>query len=201
MNDLERDAWHWLARYREEERPPPQVDMTVRTRIRRELRGHTRTVWTGIVVAAAVMVLLLWALEPRGSSLGSERDASFGALYAGLSADARVATERALKDQPVQAPRPALTPELVEQPTPQAYVLLEARRRIDAGNYVAALELLKPCPQKVGTDALLEECESLVIEAMCKSGDITGGRRQFALFGQGRRDSIDMTKLSEFCQK
>lgn len=203
MTDLEPDAGYWLARYREEERPPPEVDIMVRTRIRRESRGHTSTIWIGTWAgAAAALLLLVWAFDRRGPSRTSDRSAPFSAVYAGISADIRGATERALKartlkDRPMQAPQP--TPDLVEQRVSQANVLPKARRYIDAGDYDAALELLKPCWQKVGTDALLEECELLVIEAMCKSGDLTRARQQIAIFRDGRPGSIYTKSLSRFC--
>lgn len=205
MTDLEPHAGYWLARYREEERPPPEVDIMIRTRIRRESRGHSSTIWVGtFAIAAAAILLLVWAFDPRGPSRSSERTTPFSAVYAGITADIRGATERALLDRalkggPVQVPQPTRTPELVEQPASQADVLPKARGYIDAGDYDAALELLKPCRQKVGTDALLEECELLVIEATCRSGDLTGGRQKIAIFRDGRPGSIYTKSLSRFC--
>lgn len=198
MNDLERDAERLLARYMAEERPPPAVDVLVYARIRREARRHTRRMWLGTAcIAAAASLLLLWAVDPRGS-LRSERTAPVAAVYAKSSDGVRPAIQGAAEDRPEQAPQPTPIPVPAESRAPHD-ALLDARRHIDAGDHGAALELLEPCPQKIGTDALLEDCEVLVIEAMCRSGDLDAGRRRIARIRGHWPGSIQIKRLSKFC--
>ena len=200
MTNLENvgcDPAQWLARYAAEEAPPPEVDLLIRARLRSEAGKLTLGVRIAVAaLAAAALLLILWALDPRSPSLRSERGGDWAALHAGQSARARVVIESALRP----APLPVARSTEVKQPEPESDPLEKARNLIREGNPSTARSLLEPCPEKIGTDALLEDCQALVIEAMCADGHRAEAHKQIDAFRKRWPGSFYLPELTIFCR-
>lgn len=198
MNNIERDAGTWLTRYADEERPPHHVDIMIRTKIRRAARHQTSKIWIGVWAIAAATLLLLWAVVPDSPPHRGVGDDSFSALHAAGSSLARVATGRPLEARamPAQTSTPAPNRASEEPDEPGSAALLTARLRIDSGDFKGALERLEPCASKVGTDALLDECELMAIEAWCALGNIAAVRQRIAAFHLRSPHSLHVNFIS-----
>lgn len=195
MNEQERDAAALLARYAAEERPPPAVDASIRARLSAEATRPRRRV-RGLAVCAlmAAALLLWWALGPAGLSRTIVRGDS-AALHMKEDPDRRDAVVR---DATPPSPPPILA--TADDDDPGVTALRAARDLVQAGAYEQAFAQLEPCRRTVGTDDLLEECESLVIQALCGAGDRQEGRRRIAALLGRRPGSIHGPKLTELCK-
>lgn len=200
MNDIEREAAQLLSGYVKEERPPHEVDVMIRIRLRSEARRRTTRRWIGAWAVAAAFVLVLWALGSAGLLLRTDRDASSAAQHAVGLPDTGGSVVKAAGPQSMQPSPPAPEPEPeATDDDPGVEALREARRLMRAGKFAAAFERLEPCGQTVGTDDLLEECEFISAQALCRSGDVTEGRQRAANFRSRWPNSSHARKLSNFC--
>lgn len=197
MNDRRHDAAYWLARYADEERPPPEVDLRIRARLQRHGYHRTHTLWAGAALLAAAVVLMLVRNAGSESSVHA-RSLDFTALHTATSPNKRIVVESRPDSDPRSVPR-ALGP--VPATDAATLVLNDATRAIAAGDYAAALARLSPCRQTVGTDDLLEECEFLIIKARCRSHQIAFDDPQIAAFRQHWPDSFHTRQFDRDCSR
>ena len=199
MNDVEREAAQLLSCYVKEERPPPGVDVMVRARLRDEARRRTTRRWIAVWAVAAALVLVLWALGSAGLQLRTFADAASAALHAAESPDTRGSVVKAARPRSKQ-PSPA-PPEPEPEPNgdPGVEALREAHGLMRAGNFEAAFERLEPCEKTVGTDDLVEDCEYIAAQALCRFGNVVEGRRRAAIFRSRWPNSSHVKILSIFC--
>lgn len=194
MNGLERDTGALLACYAVEERPPPAVDANIRARLRAEAcrpRRRLRVLAVAAITAAAM--LLWWASGPAFVSRTAVRDNSAAQNSVELTDRHRAfvhgATPSSLPD-----------PNAIDDDDPGVAVLRAARDLVRTAAYEQALSRLEPCSRKVGADDLLEECEFLVLQALCGAGDTQEGRRRIAAFRDRWPGSIRRQELIELCK-
>lgn len=199
MKDLEREAARLLACYEEDERPPPEVDARIRAHLRRETaRSDVSHRWlsVGLLVAAAA-VLLVCVLGPAVLSRQIDADDS-AALHnaAPISPQKTVPPHKSVP--PIASPQPETTPEAGDDPG--VVILRTARGLMRDGSFKDAYTRLEPCHHTVGTDDLLEECELLVVQALCGAGELVKGRGRLASFRQRWPRSIHARQLSTLCR-
>jgi|JI10StandDraft_1071094.scaffolds.fasta_scaffold23154_6 hypothetical protein len=195
MNEQERVAVALLARYAAEERPPPAVDASIRARLRAEAsRPHRRVHGLAVCAFMAAALLLWWALGPAVLSRTVVRGDS-AALHMEEDPDGRHAVVR---DATPPSPPPILADD--DDDDPGVTALRAARDLVRAGAYEQAFARLEPCPRTVGTDDLLEECDYLVLQALCGAGEHQEGRRRIATFHDRWPRSIHEPKLTELCK-
>lgn len=197
MKDMERDALKILARYAAEERPPPAVDAEILARLRRKAGSRSRnTRWSTAFALAAAVVAVVWALRTVAPSRQAEREARSAAPHTALPATGQRPRS--------SGPPPADDPVALDVPAsgmdPGVEALRAARELVRAGDFERALERLGPCPQTVGTDDLLEECEFLTLQALCGAGELIEGRPRIVAFRRRWPRSSHSDALSGFCR-
>lgn len=197
MNGNKRVSDAILARYRAEERPPSIVDEVVLGRLlvaRHSLRLR-RKIAAGAAAAlsiAAVFGLLVWrgslalmggAVQVQSSYVHSAGD--------GLAADSHV--DRRMPSTPDRSDSP---------PEPSfddgTRVIQRAQHLIERRRYREAVHLLGSCVSLAGADDLAEDCEALLVEALCGVGDPSAEAKMRA-FERERPDSYHWPALRDRC--
>lgn len=221
MNDLEREAERLLALYAEVERPPPELDERMLAYLREETHrrdGRRQAIVWAVLIAAAI---LLWIFISPGLGSHDESDSGGAAVYGqapggtnGAAVQGARAGQPTVPSQPeplpspVRPPRatpklPRATPEPADDDDPGVEALREARGLLRAGAFTRAFERLEPCARTVGTDDLQEDCEVLVIEALCRAGKLPEAQRRLdVLRGQSHGSAhIHFDRLSKICSQ
>lgn len=194
MNELERDTETLLTRYAAEERPPPAVDANIRARLRAEAsRPQRRQRALAVAALIAAAVLLWWALGPAIGSMTAMRGHSAAQDAIELPDHHRAFAHGATPS----SPRDLIA---IDDDDPGVAVLRAARDLVRTGAYEQALTRLEPCSRKVGADDLLEECEFLVLQALCGAGANQESRGRIAAFQNRWPGSIHRQKLMELCK-